>query len=80
MKRQLGAWVAVTVDAVKRKVCCNCEDYCADRYCPHCALFEVLQFDMLPMNKCAKPGEKWGDIKTACIKTLKDTYVDIKRK
>ena len=79
VKRQLGAWVAVTVDAVKRKVCCNCEDYCADRYCPHCALFEVLQFDMLPTNKCAKPGEKWVDIKTACIKTLKDTYVDIKR-
>ena len=80
VKRQLGAWVAVTVDAVKRRVCCNCEDYCADRYCPHCALFEVLQFNMLPKNKCAIPGEKWDEIRTACIKTLKDTYVAVKGK
>ena len=77
VKRQLGSWVEVHVDARRQRVTCTCEDYNADRYCPHCATFEVLQFGRLPTTKCCYAGERWNDVKKKCVDVLKRTYVDI---
>jgi len=77
VKRQLGDFNEVFIDAKKKKVSCTCEDYSAERYCPHCAFFEVLQFGKIPSTSCAKSGERWNDIRETCIDILKKTYVDV---
>ena len=77
VKRQLGHWVEVTVDAARKRITCNCEDYNADAFCTHCATFEVLQFGMMPNTKCTKSYEKWNEMRSTCIDKLKKTYVDI---
>jgi hypothetical protein len=61
--RQLGHWVEVEVDGTTKKITCNCEDYNFDRFCPHCASFEVLQFGKnpaMPTRRLARSGEKSG--------------------
>ena len=70
VKRQLGSWVEVHVDARRQRVTCTCEDYNADRYCPHCATFDVLQFGRLPTTKCCYAGERWNDVKKKCVDVL----------
>lgn len=75
--RQLGHWVEVEVDGTTKKITCNCEDYNFDRFCPHCASFEVLQFGKEPSNAHQKAGEKWGEIRNKCIELLKKKEVTI---
>ena len=75
--RQLGHWVEVEVDGTSKKITCNCEDYNFDRFCPHCASFEVLQFGKEPSNAHQKAGEKWGEIRKKCIELLKKKEVTI---
>jgi hypothetical protein len=77
VKRQLGHFCEVFVDAERKRVSCTCEDYSADRYCPHCGFFEVLQFNKVPSTSCATSGERWNDIRATCIDVLKKTYVEV---
>ena len=65
------------VDAERKRVSCTCEDDSADRYCPHCGFFEVLQFNKVPSTSCATSGERWNDIRATCIDVLKKTYVEV---
>ena len=73
LKRQLGSWIEVEVDAVKGRVTCNCEDYNFHYLCVHQVTLEVIQFGKLPNNKCSKHHENWNDIRAECIRYLKRT-------
>ena len=73
LKRQLGSWIEVEVDGLKRRVTCNCEDYNFHYLCVHQVTLEVLQFCRLPSNKCSKHHENWNDIRAESIRYLKRT-------
>jgi hypothetical protein len=73
LKRQLGSWIEVEVDGLKRRVTCNCEDYNFHYLCVHQVTLEVLQFGRLPSNKCSKHHENWNDIRAESIRYLKRT-------
>ena len=73
LKRQLGSWIEVEVDAVKQQVTCNCEDNNFHYLCVHQVTLEVLQFGRLPSSKCCKHHEKWDEIWAECIQYLKRT-------
>ena len=73
LKRQLGSWIEVEVDASKGRVTCNCEDYNFHYLCVHQVTMEVLQFGKLPNNKCSKHHENWKEIRAECIRYLKRT-------
>ena len=70
-KHQLGDWIEVDVDADRRVVSCNCEDFNADGYCFHQATFDVLQFSRLPKSNHQLGHEIWEDTRTKCIQVLK---------
>ena len=74
-KRQLGDWIQVDVDAERKVVSCNCEDFNFDARCFHQALFEVLQLNRLPDCSHEYDNEQWDEIRKKCIKVLKATYL-----
>ena len=77
LPRQLGHWIEVSVDASKKKVTCNCEDYNFEGYCQHCAMFEVMQFSQFPGIEQSRLKERWQEIRKKCISAMKNIYVDI---
>ena len=70
-KRQLGDWIEIDVDADRRLVTCNCEDFNTDGCCFHQATFDVLQFSRLPKSNHQLGYELWDTIRSKCIQVLK---------
>jgi len=77
LPRQLGDWIEVTVDAVTKRVKCNCEDFNTEGACWHVCTFEVLQFKMYPNQQCQKGQESWSSIRDKCIEVLKKTFIQV---
>ena len=74
-KRELGDWVEVDVDAERRVVTCNCEDFNFDGFCYHVATFELLQFGVMPGDGCENDTENWVEIRKKCIRVLKHAHL-----
>jgi len=77
LKRQLGDWIEVDVDANSKRVKCNCEDYNTDRTCYHQATLEVLQFKKYPIIKHQKGQEQWPKLRTKCLAVLNKTCIKV---
>ena len=73
--RQLGDWIQIDINHVTRRITCNCEDYNFDGTCFHQAMFEVLQFGILPESDYQYDHEQWDGIRKKCIEVLKKTYL-----
>lgn len=77
LPRQLGDWIEVEVDGVKKRVRCNCEDYNFHYICFHQVTFELLQFCKLPNENCSKSTENWTVIRSRVLEYLKKMYLDV---
>ena len=77
LPRQLGDWIEVDVDAVTKRVKCNCEDFNTEGACWHVCTFEVLQFKKYPNQECEKGQESWSRIRDKCIEVLKKTFIQV---
>ena len=73
--RELGDWIEVEVDGVKKRVTCNCEDYNFHYICFHQVTFELLQFSNLPDEKCSRSTENWTVIRNRVLEYLKKMYL-----
>ena len=77
LPRQLGDWIEVSVDAVTKRVKCNCEDFNTEGACYHVCTFEVLQFKRYPNQECQKGQESWSRIRDKCMEVLKKTFIQV---
>lgn len=77
LKRQLGDWIEVMVDGVKKRVTCNWEDYNFHYICFHQVTLELLQFGKMPDDKCSLGTENWRDIRSRVLEYLKKMYLDV---
>jgi len=75
LTRELGDWIEVEVDGVKKRVTCNCEDYNFHYICFHQVTFELLQFSKLPDEKCSRSTENWTMIRNRVLEYLKKMYL-----
>ena len=69
--REMGDWIEVEIDAEKKRVTCNCEEYNFGAYSAEIAFFEVLQFGKPPPIHCKPPSERWQSIKIDVLRVLK---------
>ena len=76
LKRQLGSWIEVEDDSDNKRETCNCKDYNIHYTCIHQAMFEVLQFGILPNKDCSITVEKWEEIGKTCVTFLKKHYLE----
>ena len=78
LKRELGGWIETRVDIGNKIIHCNCENFNICGFCRHCATARVLVFDEEPLEAINVECDNWVQIKTACKRVLRETYILIR--